>query len=60
MPVILSIKDEEKWLDMNQTVEDLKAMLLPFPEKVMRAYPVDKAIGNVKNKGSELLDEIVL
>jgi putative SOS response-associated peptidase YedK len=40
MPMILSVEDEHKWLEKNQSVEDLKAMLQPFPVEHMRAYPV--------------------
>jgi putative SOS response-associated peptidase YedK len=58
MPMILSIEDEKKWLDKEQSVEDLKAMLQPFPVEEMKAYPVSKDVGNVKNQGLELVEEI--
>jgi putative SOS response-associated peptidase YedK len=58
MPMILSVEDEKKWLDKEQSVEDLKAMLQPFPVERMRAYPVNKAVGNVKNQGLDLVEEI--
>jgi putative SOS response-associated peptidase YedK len=58
MPMILSIEDEKKWLDKEQSVEDLKAMLQPFPVEEMKAYPVSKDVGNVKNQGFELVEEI--
>jgi putative SOS response-associated peptidase YedK len=31
MPMILSREHERKWLDQEQPVEGLKAMLQPFP-----------------------------
>jgi putative SOS response-associated peptidase YedK len=35
MPMILSIEDERKWLDVDQSVEELKKMLQPFPVEHM-------------------------
>jgi putative SOS response-associated peptidase YedK len=58
MPMILSIEDERKWLDVEQSVEDLKKMLQPFPVEHMRAYPVSKDVDNVKNQGLELIEEL--
>jgi putative SOS response-associated peptidase YedK len=55
--MILSIEDEKKWLGKNQSLEDLKAMLQPFPAEHMRAYPVSKDVGNVKNQEPELVEE---
>lgn len=49
MPVILSREDEQRWLDKDLKTEDLKKMLKPFPAEVMKAYPVSKVVGNVKN-----------
>jgi putative SOS response-associated peptidase YedK len=56
--MILSVEDEKKWLDKNQSVEDLKAMLQPFPIERMKAYPVSKDVGSVKNQNVELVEEI--
>jgi putative SOS response-associated peptidase YedK len=58
MPMILSCEDKCKWLNQEQPVEGLKAMLQPFPVAEMKAYTVCKAIGNVKNRGPELIEEI--
>jgi len=44
MPMILSIEDEHNWLDKGRSVEDLKAMLQPFPIERMKAYPVSKVL----------------
>jgi putative SOS response-associated peptidase YedK len=57
MPMILSVEDEHKWLDKGKSVEELKAMLQPFPMERMRAYPVCKDVGSVKNQGAELVEE---
>jgi putative SOS response-associated peptidase YedK len=58
MPMILSIEDERKWLDPKQSGDDLKALLQPFPTERMRAYPVNKDVGSVKNQNAELIEEI--
>jgi putative SOS response-associated peptidase YedK len=58
MPMILSREDERKWLDVEQPVEDLKKMLQPFPVEHMMAYPVSKDVGNVKNQGAGLVQEV--
>jgi putative SOS response-associated peptidase YedK len=58
MPMILSVEDEHKWLDKGQSVEDLKAMLQPFPVERMRAYPVSNDVGSVKNQGQDLVLEM--
>ena len=39
---------------------DLLAMLRPYPAELMRAYPVDIRVGNVKNNHPELLAPITL
>jgi putative SOS response-associated peptidase YedK len=33
-----------------------KAMLKPFPSERMSAWPVGKAVGNVKNDGPDLIE----
>jgi putative SOS response-associated peptidase YedK len=49
---------EHKWLDKGQSVEDLKAMLQPFPVERMRAYSVGNDVGNVKNQGPDLVKQL--
>jgi putative SOS response-associated peptidase YedK len=56
--MILSVEDERKWLDVEQSVEYLKRMLQPFPIEHMKAYPVSKDVGNVKNLNEELIKEV--
>jgi putative SOS response-associated peptidase YedK len=58
MPMILSRDDEQKWLDRNQTVEDLKKMLKPFPMEEMKAYPVSKIVGNARNDHADCIVEV--
>jgi putative SOS response-associated peptidase YedK len=55
MPVILRHEDEKIWLGKEQKVADLKALLRPFPAEEMIAYPVSKAVGNVKHDSIECI-----
>ena len=38
--------------------EELLLMLRPFPSHLMRAYRVDRGVGNVRNNDPGMLDEI--
>lgn len=61
MPVILDHKGVDVWLD--PTVEDkdqLQELLKTYPEESMISYPVSTAVGNVKNTGSDLIEEVPL
>ncbi|MFB4321622.1 SOS response-associated peptidase family protein [Priestia sp. BR_2] len=61
MPVILGDKNVDIWLDPE--VRDkgkLQELLSPFPAANMLSYPVSVAVGNDKNTGTELIDEITL
>ncbi|MGG3278971.1 SOS response-associated peptidase [Paenibacillus solani] len=61
MPVILDNKAIDIWLDPEvEDKEKLQKLLTPFPAASMLSYPVSAAVGNVKNTGSELIDEIPL
>ena len=55
MPVILDRADWPKWLgEEPATDEELLAMLRPSPGQVLKVWPVDKKVGNVRNRGAEL------
>jgi putative SOS response-associated peptidase YedK len=53
MPVILEKADWPIWL--GEVEGNVPALLRPLPENVLRIWPVDKRVGNVKNDGPELL-----
>jgi putative SOS response-associated peptidase YedK len=55
MPVILEPADWPGWLG-EQEVDPL-TLLRPSPENVLRMWPVNKRVGNVRNDGPELLHE---
>ena len=40
MPVILHEDDYAKWLDPNNSFEDVKDLLKPFDSELMKAEPV--------------------
>jgi putative SOS response-associated peptidase YedK len=64
MPVILAETDWPKWLGEELATEDeLVALLKPCPGEALEIWLVDKAVGNVKNTGPQLikpLDEEIL
>lgn len=53
MPVIIEKADWSVWL--GEVAGDVPALLRPLPEDVLRTWPVDKRVGNVRNDGPELL-----
>ena len=57
MPVFLPPSVWDEWLDPeNDDVEALKELLVPAGESLLVAHPVDPAVGNVRNKGAELIE----
>lgn len=56
MPVILERGDWPGWL--GETEVDPLTLLRPSAEGVLRIWPVDKRVGNVRNEGPELLIEV--
>src|SRR5271167_4834791 len=61
MPVILAKSDWPKWLGEEAATDDeLLALLKPCPDDVLKIWPVGKAVGNVKNTGSQLANLIAV
>jgi putative SOS response-associated peptidase YedK len=56
MPVILDPEDYDRWLDPAATVEELRALLRPFPAERMQAYEVSRAVNSVKNDTEECIE----
>jgi putative SOS response-associated peptidase YedK len=54
MPVILEPADWPVWL--GEVEGDPSVLLHPAAESVLRLWPVDKRVGNVRNDGPELLE----
>jgi putative SOS response-associated peptidase YedK len=56
MPVILDEADLPKWLGEEPATQDeLYASLKPCPDEALKVWPVDNAVGNVRNKGPQLI-----
>jgi putative SOS response-associated peptidase YedK len=56
MPVILDETDWPEWLgEEPATEEGLLALLKPCPDDRLNIWPVNKNVGNVRNKGAELV-----
>jgi putative SOS response-associated peptidase YedK len=51
--------DWPKWLGEEPAPEDeLLTLLKPCPDDVLKIWPVNKAVGNVRNKGPQLAQAI--
>jgi putative SOS response-associated peptidase YedK len=47
MPVILAPESYARWLDCSaRDLEELRALLAPFPAAAMKAYPVSAHVNN--------------
>lgn len=57
MPVILQSTDWPTWL--GEEPGDPTALLKPLPDGVLRIWPVDKRVGNVRNDGPDLLEPVL-
>ena len=56
MPVVLGRDDVDTWLEVaNHSPEERLLLLHPAPKGTLRHYGVGKAVGSVKNNGSELI-----
>lgn len=55
MPVILSYRNEKKWLKDTTPLSDITNMLLPYNAELMNAYPISPAIKNPKSDDKELI-----
>ena len=56
MPVILDEDDWPRWLGEEPATEpELLALLRPCPDDWLKIWPVDNKVGNVRNRGAELV-----
>ena len=56
MPVILAPGDWAAWLDPAATRPDLTRLLVPYPAREMRAWPVNRRVNSPVTDGPELLE----
>jgi putative SOS response-associated peptidase YedK len=57
MPVILDSESFARWLDPEQGVTALRAMLAPLPDDWLTAHPVSKLVNNPRNEGPKCIEE---
>ncbi len=57
MPVLLRDEHVEPWGDEDVPREELEDAAEPYPSGALEAYPVSKAVNNVKNQGPELVEK---
>jgi putative SOS response-associated peptidase YedK len=56
MPVILAESAWPRWLgEVPATEDELLALLKPCPGDALKIWPVDRMVGNVRNKGPRVL-----
>jgi putative SOS response-associated peptidase YedK len=55
MPVILAQANYAAWLADATPAEQVQALVQPCPEGDLAAYPVSRAVGNVRYEGSGLI-----
>ena len=59
MPVIRAAEDWDAWLDPENTdTDELAKLLVPAPEDMLTLWPVDPAVGNVRNNRPELQEPL--
>jgi len=56
MPAILQEQDHEAWL--TGTADEARAVLLPYPENLMVAWPVSPRVNSVKNDDESLMEPL--
>ena len=58
MPVIFDPESFARWLDPEQEVTALKAMLAPLPDDWLSAHLVSKLVNNPRNEGPKCIEEV--
>jgi putative SOS response-associated peptidase YedK len=58
MPVILDPADYGQWLKPQTGSDDLLALLRPFSEEAMTAFPVSAYVSNARNQGAECIQPV--
>ncbi len=58
MPAMLFEDEEKLWIDNSIPLNDIKAILKPYPSDLVFAYPVSAKVNNVRNNSPDLIQEI--
>ncbi len=60
MPAILNDEAEKMWLDDSLSSADLLSLLIKYESDKMDSYAVSTKVGNVKERGKELIEKVNL
>ncbi len=60
MPLMVERDRWAAWLDPRRPKDSLLDLLVPAAPGALEAYPVSKAVGNVRNNGPELVEPLAL
>ena len=61
MPVIIKPEDYATWLDAHFTdVIKIQAMTLPYPDRLMKSYPVSRKVNSPQQDSPDLMKEVQL
>jgi putative SOS response-associated peptidase YedK len=55
MPAILPRASWDLWLDPASQTREIQPLLVPYPDVLMAAHPVSRAVGDVRNKSPDLI-----
>ena len=58
MPVITSDYQERRWLSTTNALSQVLAMLNPYPQQLMNAYPISEKIRDVENNDVSMVQPI--
>ena len=58
MPVILDPTDYDRWLETDVPIEELRALLKPYPADRMIAEAVSRKVNSVKNDDEDCIAPI--
>ncbi len=58
MPAILSPEQETIWLDNTLPIQEVLAIVKPYPSDLMKAYRVSSQVNKVKINAAQLLEEV--
>jgi putative SOS response-associated peptidase YedK len=56
MPVILPASAYDRWLDADEAVSDLQALLKPYSADEMAAYSISTYVNNPRNQGPKCIE----
>ncbi len=58
MPVILEHRHLASWLDSGLAEGDILALMAPYPDDAVTAYPVSRAVNSSKNQSPDLIAKL--